>query len=458
MVNPNPVGMLQTHMITLETSKSSGQPGLRDPSQPTARRLVGLVFLLAVVARLTYCATMISPDRAPAIHGNDDWQYDYYAVGLVTGRGIANEDGSPTAQRMPGYPLLLAGVYAVFGHSYLAVRLLQCLLGGASCILLYLLAQSCFSRRVGLVSSALLAVYPMHVWLSGELLSENLTVPGALLVLLALRWAWAGGHVGRWALAGLAAGGVGLVHPIVAGLGIALAGTTFLSALLARERRWWRPAVMAVVLAAPLAGWMTRNQLAVGRFALSSLGGATFLGANNVVTATHPRYYGFWISEWDVPGTRQQMGHVRDEVQRGDLFWQFALGWLRDHPEHWMRLVAFKLVRFYSPFLSEWRSLEGAIYLASYGTLLPFIITGLWGVCRRGWAVDVHAVRPLLTILAYYTAIVLVFWGAPRFRLTIEPVLIALAAVSLVRLATGLRDRMPIRPTRQRCQLSANDV
>jgi len=458
MANPNPVGIFWARMTTLKTSQSSKWADPEAPSRRTTFRLVGLVFLLAVAARVTYCVTMIRPDQAPAIHGNDDWQYDYYAVGLLNGRGIAHEDGLPTAQRMPGYPLLLAGVYAIFGHSYLAARLFQCLLGGASCVLLYLLARSWFSRRVGLISSAMLAVYPMHVWLSGELLSENLTVPGVLLMLLALRWARAGEHVGRWSLAGLAAGCVGLVHPIVAGLAAALAGTTLLSSVLARERRWWRPVVMAAVLAVPLTGWMTRNQLAVGRFALSSLGGATFLGANNVVTATCPRYYGFWISEWDVPGAREQMGHVHDEMRRGDLFKQFALRWLRDHPEHWPRLVVFKLIRFYSPFLSEWRSLEGVVYLASYGALLPFILAGLWGGCRRGWAADVHAVRPLLTVLAYYTAIVLIFWGAPRFRLTIEPLLIALAAVSIVRLAGWLRDCTPIDLTLQRYQLSANDV
>lgn len=264
-----------------ERSTEAGASSIRSWRNPVAA-----IFLLAVAARLAYCLLMIPPDRAPAIVGNDDWQYDHLAVSLLSGRGMTLDGSRATARRMPGYPLFLAGVYGVFGHSHQAARVCQCFLGGAACVLLYLLAARWVSLRSGFVAAGILAVYPTHVWLAGEHLSENLTVPGLLLMLLALDWALRGGGLGRWLLAGGAMAAAGMVHPIVAGLGVVLGvGLTIMSIWPPQRHR--RYSIVAVVmLALPLAGWMTRNHFRVGGFVLSSLGGSTLLGANNVITAT----------------------------------------------------------------------------------------------------------------------------------------------------------------------------
>ncbi len=424
----------------------------------TVLRTVAAIFALAVAVRVGYCVLAVDADRGPAIAGNDDWQYDQFAVSLLAGRGMANLTGEPSAQRLPGYPLLLAGVYAVFGHSYLAARLVHCLLGGVACVLLYALAGRWFSRRVGLIAAGVLAVYPMHLWLAGELLSENLTVVGVLLVLLALDQVRRSDRVRHWMLVGALAGAVGLVHPITAGLVLVLAGMTVLWSLRTGGGRWRSAVAMTLVLAMPIAGWSVRNRLAVGGFSLSSLGGNTFLGANNVITATCPRYYGYWISEWDVPGVREQFGHVRGEVARSRLFGQFALRWLWEHPHYWPRLAIFKLARFYGPLLADWRSRQGLVYLLSYGALLPLIAAGLWVVWRRRGSVEGEAFRPAWVVLGYYTAMVVVYWGAPRFRLTIEPLLITLAAVGALRLTDWARRPTPTVLPFLRWQLHRHDV
>ncbi len=420
--------------------------------------LVGMILLSAVAVRAAYCVLVIPPGKGLTSAANDDAEYDGYALNLLNGRGMAYEDGRPSAQRLPGYPLFLAGVYGLFGHFYLAVRLIQCVIGAVSCLLLYLVMARWFSQRVGLVAAGILAVYPMHVWLSGELLSENLTILGLLLILLALCWARTGHGVGRWVLAGLAMAGAGLVHPIVAGAAMCLAGLTLALSIRTKPRRWPSALLMTTVLACPLLGWGVRNRIAVGGFVLSSDSGAVFLGANNVITATDPRCHGYWVGQWEIPGVWEQIGGDHDEVTRSKLFWQFALRWLWDHPRHWPGLAAHKLVRFYSPFLAEWRSVNGLVYLASYGSLLPLMLAGLWGTWRRGWSADRHGVRLLLTVLTYYAVMVMIFWGAPRFRLTIEPLLIGLAAVGIVQLASRLADRTATTLPIRRWQLRAHNV
>jgi len=397
------------------------------------------IFLLALAVRGGYCLLVVGPHQGLIERLGDDWEYDWHAKNLLAGRGMIDFRGRPTAQRTPGYPLMLAGVYAVFGHSYLAARLMQCVLGAASCLLLYLLVRRWFSSRAATLAAGILAFYPMHIWLSSVLLSENLTVPGLLLAMVLIARAEEHGTLLRWALGGLAAGFLGLVHPILAGLGIVLAGAAIGSPV----RRDVRPVrcsvVMLIGLTAPLIGWMARNRVCMGGFVLSSLTGKTFLGANNLLTATSPRHYGYWVGELSPPGVREYVGGVDDELARDRLFLQFALNWLWDNPQYWVRLAAFKIGRFYLPVLHDWRSAEGLVYLGSYGVLLPFMLAGLWGICRRNGSDSPSARRMVVGVLAFYTLVVVIFWGAPRFRQTIDPLLVALAAVTLLRVWDRLR-------------------
>ncbi len=386
------------------------------------------ILCVAVAVRLGYCLLVLPGDKGLLSPGNDDWQYDRCAVNLLDGHGMAMNPGQPTAQRTPGYPIFLAAVYGVAGHSYVAVRIAQALVGGLACLLVFLLARRWTSETVGLLASGILAVYPMHVWLTGELLSENLTVPGLLLMLLVLDDAGHTPLLSRWVLAGLTLTLVGSVHPILTVLGCVLAGVLVLHRVY-RGRPVLRcgTAMLILCLAFPL-GWSARNHVVMGRWMISSLGGATLLGANNILTVTDPRYRGYWVGEWEIPGVRKRLGYPQDEVARSDGFRRFAVEWLRDHPHYWPRLAAYKLFRFYAPLLGEWSSPEGLVYLGTYGLLLPMTVIGFWRALRRPEEIDRFGVLLIATVVAYYTAIVVVYWGAPRFRQTIEPLFILLAA------------------------------
>lgn len=419
------------------------------------------LLLAATAIRAGYGLAAFKPNEGLVARLGDDAEYDLHARNLIEGRGIVRLDGRPTAERLPGYPLFLAGVYGVFGHSYLAARIVQAVLGGISCVLLYVLVRRWWSSRVALMAAGLLAVWPLNVWLSGVLLSENLSVPGLLLVLLLVSATVlrsvpsAGGQrmpvddsarpadeenaegllrITKWLLAGLAMAGLALVHPIMAGLAALLIVVTVVFVRRQGVLRWTCVLAMAIAFVLPVAGWMVRNRVKVGGLVLSSLGGKTLLGANNIITATRPRAYGYWVSEWSPPGVRQYVGDVTDELVRDRKFRDFALLWLWENPGYWARLAAFKLGRFYLPVLREWRSVEGAIYLISYGFVLLLAVGGGCVIWKARAQSDGHrfAVAIVSTVLAYYSVLVMVFWGTPRFRQGIEPLVLSLAAVGLV--------------------------
>ncbi len=423
------------------------------------RGRLAALFVVALVLRVAWCLFSHGQALPSDNPGNDDWQYDRIAVSLLAGHGFAFSEGRPTAYRVPVYPIFLAGVYAAIGHSYLAVHLLQAILGAASCLMLYALARRWTGERAALLSAAILAVYPTHLWLSGVVYSENLTTPLLLLTALAMTWAWRSRSWARWTLTGLIAATAALTHPIVAGLVVLLSVGTVAMHVVAERPRAWAPTAMGLVAALLIGTWVVRNGVVMGGFVLSSLGGNTLLGANNVITLKDPNYHGGWVNEWYIPGAWETIGRVDDELDRSRRMSSFGLAWLGEHPDLWPRLVWYKLARFYGPFLNERWSAEGLVYLGSYGLLSPFMAVGLWGIVRRGWGSHTLATKlMILTTLAYYTLVVIVFWGSPRFRLTIEPLLILAAAAALVRCPAWLTAAVSsLRPER-RWQLQTQAV
>ena len=111
---------------------------------------------------------------------HDAFDYDRHARAIAAGDGYPESgyvvDGGPSALRPPGYPYFLGGAYALSGDSVELGRLANAALGALAVLLLYLLANRIWGRRVGLVAAALAAVFPPLVLPSRDLLSEPLFI------------------------------------------------------------------------------------------------------------------------------------------------------------------------------------------------------------------------------------------------------------------------------------------
>jgi len=102
--------------------------------------------------------------------------------------------------RAPLYPYFLALIYSLFGHSYLAPRILQFLIGSLSVVLIYFLGKRTFGPAVGRIAAVLAAVYGTFIYFEGELLIPVLIIFLDLLLILAILsteerpggWRWLG--------------------------------------------------------------------------------------------------------------------------------------------------------------------------------------------------------------------------------------------------------------------------
>ncbi|HEX8118885.1 MAG TPA: glycosyltransferase family 39 protein, partial [Pyrinomonadaceae bacterium] len=171
----------------------------------------------------------------------------------------------------PGYPFVLAALYALFGESDAAVQIFQAACDALAAALVFLVAAELLTYGVGLVAGALAALAPQFCWNSLMLLPDTL----AVLPLLAAVWLLVRARGGRAVLKALGAG-------VLIGLSCWLRANALLLAPFAaivavpllfekgvRVRAALALAAGALLAVAPLT---LRNAVVYGRFIPVSLG------------------------------------------------------------------------------------------------------------------------------------------------------------------------------------------
>ena len=116
-----------------------------------------LILLVAFCLRLGWVLAFQQPP------GPDADSYDALGWRLATGQGYVGDDGKPTAYWPVGYPALLAVVYLVWGHSWLAAGVMNAILGTAIVFLTYWLARQVVSTKKAVIAAAIIALLPSYV-------------------------------------------------------------------------------------------------------------------------------------------------------------------------------------------------------------------------------------------------------------------------------------------------------
>jgi hypothetical protein len=146
----------------------------------------------------------------------------------------------PSLIRLPGYPLFLAGIYAIFGHGdNTAVRVAQALIDTASCALIALLAfywepDEKLKRRSAIAALALGAACPFSTIYVATILTEIPTIFFAVAMCLTATLAFQDSNQRRavlwWLATGMLSGLAVLFRPdsglFAAAIGITLVVTT----------------------------------------------------------------------------------------------------------------------------------------------------------------------------------------------------------------------------------------
>jgi 4-amino-4-deoxy-L-arabinose transferase-like glycosyltransferase len=424
----------------------------------TARRVVLAAILLACLVGRTAFVLDLAASGVEA----DTHSYVRPARALVEDGRYDHRPGhdEPEYLRTPGYPGVIAAVFAVSDESTTAVLLLQVGLSTLTVLLVYLLAARMWSTTVGLVAAALTVLEPLQSYTAGSLATECVNT---LLLLLVCAAGFAAlrdtrSHLRWFVLLGLALAAATMVRPV----------TYYLPAfvvvlLLVRAARgavsWSRCARMLAAFLVPLVvivgGWQVRNYERAGSWRLSGVEGknlmyfraAGILAERDGITLAAAQAR---LGYRPIPPNTPEPGAYYDRMYRRGLEVVLA------HPVTALRLTGEDLaneltsVRYDAFEYFGLAPATGVVAASALALLLAFEALAIYGF--------VLAVRSRREVLAHVfvagvAIYVLVASAGPeamgargeRFRAPVVPILVLYAAYGATSLVRGLA-RSPATP------------
>ncbi len=391
-----------------------------------------LVAILIVALGLRLGALVIWPQPVEG----DAVLYDQLATSLVNGYGFSKGPGEPqTAVRGPGYPLFVAGFYALFGHHVLPVYLMQILLDALTLLLLHRFALDMIGHARGaFIAAAFYALYPPFIQQAISLYSETLYGLLLLASLWVFWWATRRGQ-GRWfALCGLVLGLATLVRPVT------LLFPIWLGACLWPMRRRvgiWRPTLVLIAFfVLVLTPWTMRNQRLFGTFVpVSTLSGLNFYQAHvgidqaDALRVRRPTeaisLLRRQLAERGIPPDSLNEAQFDRAAQRE------ALVLIAQHPARYFYLFLNRFLRLWLNVGYYGRPSLASLFLAGANGLLLLGMVLAWVRYRGAWWT---AALPSLAVVIYFTLFHMVIHAQVRYSFPVVPYVMIFAGYAAGRL------------------------
>jgi 4-amino-4-deoxy-L-arabinose transferase-like glycosyltransferase len=402
---------------------------LADKQHGDGFRAPWLFFWAAFVVRVVYLTAAhtyrIRPYDDHMLFGEEMGRI---ARALASGYGFADPfrgHTGPTAWVGPLFPLILAGVFKLFGVftplSAWVILTINSFFSALTARTTWEIAARCFQRNVAVWSAWIWALYPAAMqyavrWVWDTSLSTFLFT-WVLVMALRLR---ADPTAGRWALLGIAWGLAGLSNPAL---------LIFLPAcgiwLLLGVEDWRRQAggvlLSSVLFATCLAPWIWRNWEVFHHFVPTrgNFGAELYLGNGPGATGLLMEY-DHPIQAPDQLRLYRGMGEIAYSHMRGDRAWAF----MRADPGLFLR-NSLKRVFFF------WGGVPhpvSATPWVEYGRSLNFVFASVCGLLGLGLALWRRA--PAAGLMAWaFLLLPLVYYGVAahaRFRHPLEPLMVVL--------------------------------
>lgn len=376
----------------------------------------------------------------------DAYQYSKPAVWLVTS-GMYSLDGvTPFFEREPGYAMLLAVIYRVFGlESYMIVYIIQTLLYLAALLLFIATIRRIVSERAAMITFGILLFLPSIFVISLSLLREMWALTLLLLFtsfFLRLseerRWLYAVG-------AGLALGLLILTYSA-----FLILPAFLLAAFWAYRIRWTHAILMLVLAAGVVAPWGIRNYMYKERLCITGcyrealqwyvrgeqaeqLRGleplrcleAEYLTRNWEGRSPVCSFNGTWHLKWPNGFTGVPEDQAITAAGKQKILDNF--GWYV-----WGSL--FEILEFHIPYVNHWGS--GYNNAVSVGMFLVYL--GILFAVRAVWRWNLL----LFGLIAGYTVGVFMFTDAtPRYQMPVIFCYALLAGIGYDRCLSFIRNR-----------------
>ncbi len=453
----------------------------------TPSRYLSKAKTLLLVALLAVGVRGIALLAVPGSLQEDTDLYRQLAENLV-GEGKFALGDDPTAFRPPVYPILLVPCVAAGQSMWGTIGILHLALGVGTVLLTALLTKQIAGLRAGLLAGMLVAVDPLLVWQSTQIMSETAAVFFVVVTLFCGFQASKSKNLAWTFLTGTAAGITALTRAnllpwslLVPGLlGFVrqvgqtgtftgdkkrdqtthhfeqMKGSSQSAPRLPRSKVRFREVIKTsligyVGLGSVLFPWAVRNRLVLGQWIFGTThGGITFYLANNDYFYDHlkegraPRA---WRSEGFVEAWQKQVKQYPelDEVQRDRLAYSLAKETITRRPEEFLLSCLWRILWLWTPFppselsealtggvLAVWA--VGGFYILQYGCAIWGI-----GIASRKRINSGEAPGILWFLLSgaalalVLTAVHALYWSNMRMRAPVIPLLTSFGSIPITR-------------------------
>jgi hypothetical protein len=425
-----------------------------------ARRALLLISGVAVGVRALAALALRAWEAPNAI------EHAAIASNLVAGLGFsfgAFGHFGPTSIQSPAYPILLAGLFWLFGvdspAAYAAALGLNALLGIPLVLGTAAMARGMGAReREALLAAALVAVWPTQVYAATHAQAVSAIAAATVWMVALFQRGEREDGARAWLAYGFVACLASLTEPTLLPITVLSGVWMLLHPRLAAGLRLRRAAVLFGVALLVLGPWTLRNGVVHGRLMAVKSGFwvNVWKGANDYATGTDrmelPEALRRQLAEGtgvldDARGETYEPPHQyealtaaqlaelegRSEVEREAIFRRYVIDWVGAHPRRFLELCGLRL----------WKTLwidsdnpkaHHPAYALSRALLLVLWLPGLALAFAWGW----RLLYPLL-LLASCIGVFTLTLTAARFAFPLEPIQLAFAAASL----GWLFDRLP---------------
>jgi len=374
------------------------------------------------------------------------------AYSLATGKGFSSpfrRETGPTAWLTPVYPLLVAGVFRIFGilsaKSFFVVVFLNALFSSLVCIPIFSVGKRMGGLGVRSGAAWLWALYPNAVMMPFEWVWDTslAALLGAVLLWATLELADSPQRARDWCAYGLLWGFTLMTNPSLGLMLPFLLGWAAFRGRRAAKLSLWKPALAAGLAILCCVPWTVRNYVVFHKFVplRSNFPLELYIGNNNNYATRQ------FVWPPKITKERELLRYFRlGETAFMEEERRKAMEFIRAHPGIAMELIGEKFVSFWAGVAEPVqvfkttdslliRSLIVCNTLAALGGLLGIVVLF---VKRNPYAIPA-AIYPLVFPWLYY-----VTHPNLRYRHPIDPVILLLAAVA-AGFAWRLVARTPVR-------------
>jgi len=432
-------------------------------------RWIWIILACAALIRVAYLADY----RAHSVFYDsmmlDAEVYDNWAVKIAGGDWLS---GNEVFSLPPLYPYFLAGIYSIFGHSYLVVYVIQSLMGVLNVWLIFSIGRKVFGGAAPVIAAGMATLYGSFMFLDAKLMSNTLALTMGLCLMRLLLVAGERQTLALWGACGAMLGLTALVRAetllfvpfagwwiwrVTRRPGMKRSPVVIDQYALAGRQPWFALCVFAafvVITISPvtLRNWIVSNDWSLSNL-ISSQAGITFYQSNN---ERAKGLYEFLQREGFSGNPHTQAAeektiaekHTGREMKRSEVtrYWlNRGLSWIASDPAGFFVLECKKLQRFLGSYeysteyiIYPERESVRTLWLTClpFGAITALALIGMLLQWKEGF-------KPAALLLALFVAanfaVVMMFYVSSRYRMPSAPYLILFAAFGAERLWRGLR-------------------